>query len=251
MRTQSSTGELCPEPEGFGPVKPFLEHLEDLRWVLVRCLVGVILGTLACFTAADRVMEIVMGPLAYLPSDAVPKLEQRGPSAPFAVVMKVGLYGGIGLSLPIVAGVLIAYLFPALRSTERAILWRAVLIGGGLFALGAAAAYGIVTPVILTASVRFSAWLGLSASVWFVEDYVGFVLQLLVGMGLAFEVPLLRRGRPYAVLGNLIISAFLTPADFVSCLMLAVPLQALYEIGLWFASRSEGGDCHPSTDCQI
>lgn len=54
--------EVHPE-EGGGPVKPFLDHLEDLRWTLVRCVVAVVLGMLLCMVAADRVIGILTWPL--------------------------------------------------------------------------------------------------------------------------------------------------------------------------------------------
>lgn len=263
MKALASTGGLCPEPEGFGPVKPFLEHLEDLRWLLIRCFVAIVLGMLLCLTAADHIISAVMEPLEQVRrshadgSFAVPTIEQRGPSSPFSVAMKTTLYGGVAVSVPFLLALLGAYLRPALRPVERTVLSRAIGWGIGLFLIGAATAYLIVVPMILDASIRFSAWLGLNSSVWFIDDYTGFILRLVLGLGLAFEIPIilwvivrlglvdvatLRRARPYAVVANLVIAALLTPMDFGSCLALGIPLQLLFELSLLaiaWASRRE------------
>jgi sec-independent protein translocase protein TatC len=264
MRTESSTAGLCPATREFGPVKPFLEHLEDLRWVLLRCLVALALGMALCLSVSNHVVGLLMGPLdavrAELATDAslvdqIPRMEQRGPSTPFSVAMKAGLYGGIGMSLPFMAVILGAYLAPAMKADERRYLKRALVPGLGLFGLGAAVAYFVVAPMILKSSIRFSAWLGLSSTVWFIEDYAGFVLCLVVGLATVFEMPLvvclvvriglaevadLRRWRPFAAVGILTVAAMLTPPDLGSCLLLAAPLLVLYELSLLLAAFSGG-----------
>ncbi|MGB0579552.1 MAG: twin-arginine translocase subunit TatC [Limisphaerales bacterium] len=253
MKAIASTGELCPESEDFGPVKPFLDHLEDLRWLLIRCFIALVISMLLCLTAADQIIGAVMEPLEQIrqsqtdENTSVPTIEQRGPSSPFSVAMKTTFYGGIAVALPMLLAVLGVYVQPALKPLERTILSKSIAWGIGLFLLGAATAYFIVVPMILRASIQFSAWLGLNSSVWFVDDYVGFVLRLLLGLGLAFEIPIalwavvrlgivdiasLRRARPYAIIANLIVAAWLTPTDFTSCLALGIPLHLLFEISL-------------------
>ena len=268
MKAIASTGGLCPEPEGFGPVKPFLDHLEDLRWLLIRCFVALVIGMLLCLTAADHILSAVMEPLEQIRqshadgSFSVPTIEQRGPSSPFSVAMKTTFYGGIAVALPALLAVIGVYLRPALRPLERTIISKSISWGIGLFLVGAATAYFIVIPMILEASIRFSAWLGLNSSVWFIDDYVGFVLRLVLGLGLACEIPIalwavvrlgvvdvntLRRVRPYAIIVNLVIAALLTPMDFTSCLALGIPLQLLLEVSLFVIALGTTAPIHEAT----
>lgn len=161
--------------------------------------------------------------------------------------MKAGLYGGVTIALPILLLIVGTYLMPALKRIERSILLRVMAFGTGLFLLGATAAHQFVLPLILRTSLQFSDWLGLSSTVWFIDDYAAMVLRMVIGLGLAAEMPVillalirlqvvsvasLRRGRPYAVVANLVGAAILTPTDIGSCLMLALPLHALFELSL-------------------
>lgn len=251
MRSFTSTGELCPEPETLGPVKGFLGHLEDLRWMLLRCLFALLIGMTLCLAIADDITALLLGPLdsirAELGATAVPQIEQRGPGTAFVVAMKAGLYGGIALSLPVLSLVVGCYLLPALRRIERMVLIRVMTFGMLLFLLGSMAAHQYLVPLVLRASLQFSAWLGLSSTVWFIDDYASMVMRLIIGLGLAAELPVvllalirlgivsvadLVRGRPYAVIANLVVAAVITPMDMASCLLLAVPLHALFELSL-------------------
>ena len=103
--------------------------------------------------------------------------------------------------------------------------------------------------------MQFSEWLGFTADEWRADAYIGFMTKFMLGMGLAFELPVvlltlvkigileydqLRRFRMYAVVGNLVISAFVTPSgDPFTMLILAIPLQLLYEISVFIAGRWE------------
>lgn len=323
------------EPAG-GPVKPFLDHLEDLRWLLLRCGIAVFLSMAVCLVAADRLMEILLHPLeqararivereqnrptdsrsddrtAILPAtwgkldvdiafneadlagllrggepresiplalnltesesgwtiqlapqssvdpqNPVPRLEQRSPLSPFMLAMKTAFFGGAAVALPLILSFLASFLFPALKPNEKRILSRAVFFGVGMFALGAAFAYFGMARVTILASLAFSEWLGFTPTIWFVEDYAGFLIKLVFGVGLAFELPVilltmvrlgvinhnsLKAFRPYWVAVNLIVSPLLTPQDVITQLMLAIPLQLLYELSVliaWKWHRSE------------
>lgn len=239
--------------------KVSLEHLEDLRWVLLRCLFAIVIGMTLCLTIADDITSLLLAPLETIQSgaveSAVPRIEQRGPGTAFAVAMKAGFYGGIAVSLPLLLLVVGTYLMPALRLTERRILTHVMIYGTALFMIGATAAHQHVLPLVLRASLQFSDWLGLSSTVWFIDNYASMAMRLVIGLGLAAELPVvllaliklrlvsvaaLRRGRPHAVIANLVIAAILTPTDIGSCLMLALPLHALFELSLLIGTLVEG-----------
>jgi sec-independent protein translocase protein TatC len=254
MKTITSVAPLCPEPDpeltDGGPTKPFLEHLEDVRWVLIRCLVVLAITTMGCLVAADELLELLLLPLKQASASGMPGLLQSGPLTPFGVAFRAALFGGIGISLPLILYFIAVFVFPALKQHERTFAIRAIGCGAVLFVTGVLTAYLLFVPLALRASLEFSAWLGMAASPWFIDHYASFVLRLTFGVGMAFELPVVllflvkmrvisRRQlqvlRPYWVIVNLVIASVVTPPDVVSALMLAAPLQILYELSVFLA----------------
>src|SRR5205823_5132844 len=100
------------------------------------------------------------------------------------------------------------------------------------------------------ASQRYSEWLGFSAFQWKADDYISFVCKFMLGMGLGFEMPvviltlvkigvlnyyILSKGRKYMIVINLILGALLTTPEVITQIIMAAPLQLLYEITIWIA----------------
>ena len=161
--------------------------------------------------------------------------------------LKIGVTTGVVLSLPIVLYQLWAFIFPALNRTERRFAVPLFLIIVAFFALGAVFAYFIVTPVVLHFSAQLFPEL---PNRWDLEKYVNFVTRLILGFGIAFELPIVmaflsrigvinangfREKQNYALLGICVMSALLTPADPGSMILMAVPLFLLYQLGIFFA----------------
>src|SRR5213079_946957 len=88
------------EEEEGGPVKTFLEHLEDLRWVLIKALSALILGMVACLAGSNYVVHVLSWPLEK--SGATVKLDTLGPLGGFTISMKIAMYGGFTLALPFI-----------------------------------------------------------------------------------------------------------------------------------------------------
>ncbi len=306
-----------------GPIKSFLEHLEDLRWMLIRVVVAVVLGMLVCLISAKHVVGILTWPLdranllmeqfseakagedgggtLYLelgtnvwkvglssnefssfpggtngsvayrlapltsgtnltlglqPVDAPtrpqalnPKgqLINLGPFEGFKVAFQVALYGGIALASPFIFLFIGQFVLPALRMSEKKLLYQSVVLGAGLFAIGVLFAYFVIMQVVVLAAVQFSNWLGFGADQWRAADYIGTVCKLLLGMGLGFELPVvifalvklelldsqtMRKFRPYFIVINLVASAFIMPPDGITMFLMALPMQLLFEMSL-------------------
>jgi len=186
------------------------------------------------------------------------ELKAFGPMKGFMIALRIGFYGGFALSIPFIIYFVAQFVVPALRVREKRWLVRLSAAGSILFAIGVAFAYFIIMKIALWASVGFAEMLGLHADEWQAEEYISFVCMFLIGMGVAFQLPMvllflvkvglldykkLADWRMYAVVANLIVSAILTPTgDPVTLLLVAAPLHLLYEISIviaWFMHRSK------------
>ncbi|MCS7090019.1 MAG: twin-arginine translocase subunit TatC [Verrucomicrobiota bacterium] len=185
-------------------------------------------------------------------------LKNYSPISAFMVAVKLALYGGLVLALPFMLYFIGEFVLPALKVHEKRFVLRALAIGGCLFLLGMAFCYFVMLEVALSATVQFSSWLGFRADEWRAEDYITFVSLFMLVMGLSFELPIvllalvkvgvldyqkLRAFRPYWVVTELVLCAFLTPSgDPFTMLLMAIPVHFLYEISTviaWFWARRE------------
>ena len=234
--------EADEEEEG-GPVKTFLEHLEDLRWVLIKVGASLLVGMVACLAGTPQIIDFLTWPLYAAVGDQI-RLDFLNPIGGFVVSMKIALFGGITLALPAILYFIASYIMPALKRNEKAFFLRAFIIGGGLFMLGGMTCYFWVLSMTLKATVQYNAWLRLPASLWRAEEYFQFVTMFMLGMGLSFEMPIiilslvkigvvqhswLTKGRPYFYLAVFALVSFITP-DFVSTFFIMIPLVVLMEI---------------------
>jgi len=325
--------ELDENGEEFGgPVKSFLEHMEDLRWVLIRCVAALGVAMVACLAGAPLLVEMLSRPLgeakqfltenhmeslseegkseihvrlteedtfripietnlladAYkllgltnkvtsfnlipavedgklqlllqpstnalvdgdTPAQAGPELKSMGPLSGFLVALQMAFYGGIMISLPFILFFLGQFTFPALRMKEKKYLVTAVIIGAGLFFCGAAFCYFLLMKIALSTAALFANWLHFGADIWRAEDYITFVCKFMIGMGIAFELPVvilllvkigvldykkLSKFRMYWVVINLILASILTPPDIVTQVLMALPMQLFYECSIFIA----------------
>ena len=105
-------------------------------------------------------------------------------------------------------------------------------------------------PIALAASQKYSQWLGFSAYQWKADEYISFVCKFMLGMGLGFEMPvviltlvkigvlnyrILKAGRRYMIIINLVLGAILTTPEVITQIIMFLPLQFLYEISIWVA----------------
>lgn len=314
--------------EGGGPVKSFLEHLEDLRWMLIKSVAAILIAMLVCLIAGNRLVAILTWPLNHAPafgsfgsqastqipvllgtnvlgrvSSDMPGLANAGTNAPrysallltpvavgtnvflaaqldtnahasevrngpvlknytplggIMVALKLAMYGGLILASPFLVYFVGQFVLPALKVKEKSMLFRVVAFGSVLFFTGVAFCYFVVAGVALMATVEFSKWMGFGADEWRAEEYISFMCRFMLGMGLAFELPVviltivkigllnyqqLVRFRSYAIVANLVIAAFATPsADPFTMFLMAIPLQMLYEVSAiiaWYWDRRD------------
>ena len=245
--------ELRPEAEDDegGPIKSFLEHLEDLRWVLIKGISALVIGMAVCMAAAPQLLAVLIWPLKA--SGAKVELQWIDPLGGFVAAMKTALYGGITLALPLILYFIGQFVMPALKAHEKKYFLRAFIVGAGLFFVGVLICYVWVLPISLQGTVAFNQWLGVPTQIWRAESYFQFVIMFMMGMGLSFEVPVilltlvkigilphawLVKGRKYLFVINLVVCSFITP-DFISTFFMIIPVTFLMEICIWISAYWE------------
>lgn len=225
--------------------QPFLEHLEAFRRTLFRCLITIGIMTLICIPFSRPILDWMQAPLLETAGARGAEFEliTTSPVEGFVQVVKVIFASGILLSLPLLIFFIAQFILPGLKPKERKVLLIGGFFGTLLFAGGVALCYFVSLPVAVNIMFYFNDYLGTIAN-WKIEKYLGFVMHLLIGFGLAFELPLilillgrlglvtvpqLRRHRRHIFIGILVLAMMLTPPDIITQLQMAIPLYLLYE----------------------
>jgi sec-independent protein translocase protein TatC len=196
----------------------------------------------------------VWGPVTNSGALPVQKLDlpiiNLGPASAFIVAFKVAIYAGIVLAAPFIFYYVGCFVFPALKLREKKYVYRGLGFAVGLFFLGVSFCYFVLAPVALSASVQYSQWLGFGVTQWRAEEYIGFLCKFMLGMGLGFELPvvvltlvkigilsyrILSKARRYVIVINFVLGAVLTTPEVITQVLMALPLQILYEISVWIA----------------
>jgi sec-independent protein translocase protein TatC len=245
-------------------VKPFLDHLEDLRWVIVKMAVALGTAMLLAFCFRTQLVHILQGPLRSIDPKLLKSLVSLGVADSMTISFQLAFYAGIVLAFPFLIYFAGQFILPALTLPERKAMLPAVGIGFGLFLGGVVLGYNLVLPATLRFFFRDAQSLDWTPT-WTVRDYFSFVTQLCVGFGVAFELPvivlvlvrlgvlsvaLLRRTRAYAFLLIFVAAAFLAPTpDAVSMAMMGIPMYLLYELCIfvaWMMERKRKKDAEAS-----
>src|SRR6266498_2144997 len=237
-----------PEPPDHElPKMSFLDHLDELRRRLVYSLIALAVGFLVCWAFAPRIFELIQRPLAqYLPKGDT--LAYTRLTAPFFLYMKVAFFAGIFLAAPIILLQLWLFIAPGLYKRERNMA-APFIIGASLFFLiGGYFGYAYILP----GTCKFFVETGKQFKQMItIDDYFSFASTIILATGAVFETPILifflaRLGIvtpaflmqkfKYAVVLSFIIAAIVTPTpDMVTQTFLAVPMIALYLLGVAIA----------------
>jgi sec-independent protein translocase protein TatC len=193
------------------------------------------------------------------------RLQFSEPSAAIKMWLTVSFFGGLLLSLPAVVFIIGLFVMPGVRNLERKVMGRIAFFSGGLFLLGIGMGYKITLPLALGLMLKIGGALG-GESIWFYNRYIAFALQLLLGFGIAFQLPVvililgkmglvnstqLREKRRHVIVGLLILAMVLTPPDVMTQLLMAAPLILLYEFCIWFLHFSGNRAAPPSEENEM
>src|SRR5271165_4457444 len=239
------------EPEGGGAnglaEGTLISHLLELRDRLLKAMIAIGICFIPCAIYMNQLFTFVAEPLKRkLPPGAT--LIATSVVAPFTVPFKLAIVLAIGMAMPYVLYQAWAFVAPGLYRHEKKLAVPLLISSIFLFYAGAAFAYYVVFPVMLSFFVATT-----PNGVQMMTDmgsYLDFVMVLLLAFGVAFEVPVatvllvwtgfvklakLKKNRGFVLLGIFIFAAFVTPPDAVSQSAMAVPMYLLYEIGIVMA----------------
>lgn len=246
------------EGEGGQPMT-FWEHLDELRSRLIRSLIAFFIATGIAWNYHERIKDILTVPL----NDAWKKQGLSGlgrlhfstPAGAFTTYFKVAMVGGFLLCSPFIFYQLWRFIAPGLYAREKRFVIPFVVCSTLLFSGGALFAYRTAVPISLNyffslaTAGENTGGVAITPTIM-MDQYFGYVGQILLGFGLVFELPLLllflsiagvvnylhliRFGR-WFVLVAFVVGAVLTPPDITSQLVMALPMCLLYLLSIGLA----------------
>jgi sec-independent protein translocase protein TatC len=235
----------------------FLDHLEELRGRIIKSLASIILLSIVAYVFSDHLLDFITRP--------IPEVYFMGPTEAFSTRIKLSLIAGIIVSVPVIFYHGWKFVVPGLFEREIKLILPAVLSSTIFFLIGAAFCFFFVLPIGLKFLMAFGTE-KLKPMIQ-IRDYVSFVSYMVLAFGAVFELPVISyflgkiglitdrtliRGRKYAVVSILVLSAAITPSpDVFSQLMLAGPLYFLYEVSIIVAKISQRKKRVPKTEAEV
>ena len=227
----------------------FTEHLEELRWCLIKSLIAVVIAFGGSFYFSDRIVAFMIAPLKQT-LEPGQTLIGTGVAEAFFFEMKVALVAGIFLASPIIFYQIWHFIAPGLEAKERRLVIPFVLCTSFFFVGGAYFCYWGVLPVAFAYFVDQYRSLAVSPEIR-IGEYFTFFSRMVLAFGVTFELPLFTfflvrlglwnyrlmwRSFRYAIIVIFIVAAVLTPGpDVASQVLLAIPLTLLYILSIGVA----------------
>ncbi len=248
----------------------FLDHLEELRWHIIRSLIAIVVFTVAALLARDFVWgTLILGPTKpdfwtyrvfcqmgqmlssdYFCIDEMPFIIQsRQMTGQMTMYLSSSVVIGIICTFPYAFWEIWRFISPGLYDNERNLSRGAVFFVSLLFAMGVLFGYYVIAPV----SVNFLGGFQVDPSImneFDITSYVGTMITLILACGLLFQLPIVvffltKAGlitpiflityRKHAIVVILVLSALVTPPDVISQILVAIPLLILYQVSIYIS----------------
>lgn len=250
----------------------FLDHLEELRWLLVRSTAAILIFATVAFFVSDYIFDVIIfGPkspdfityrffcdlshqLGFADSICVSEMpfiiQNTNVEGQVNILVWTCITAGFILAFPYILLQLWNFISPALYENERKHAKFFISIASFLFFLGVLFGYFVIVPM----SINFFATFKVSDVVenqFNIDSYIGMIKTSVIACGLFFELPIiiyfltklglvtpsfLRQSWKYAVIIILIVAAIVTPPDVVSQLIVAIPMLLIYEASIFISS---------------
>ncbi|MDD3181572.1 MAG: twin-arginine translocase subunit TatC [Alphaproteobacteria bacterium] len=237
---------------------PLLAHAIEFRHRLVISLMAILVGFVVSYLFAENIYAFLVRPLAKATQGTDHRMIYTGLTEAFITYIRLALWGGCILALPVIASQIWAFIAPGLYHDEKRAFLPFLVATPLLFCLGAAMAYYLVFPMawkfFLSFEVSGGAGMLPIQMEARVSEYLSLATTIIFAFGISFELPvflilLARAGlvtsaklsqfRRYAIVLIFAMAAILTPPDVFSQVALALPLIVLYEISIFGARWAE------------
>ena len=224
------------------------DHLGELRTRIIRMLLAWGAGAALTWNLKEEIFGFLMRPAVRALDPVQGQLQAIAPTEIFFTYVKCSLLAGFVLALPMLFWQAWAFVAPGLYAGEKRATVPFVAVSIVLFTGGAVFGYTVVFPLMFSFLTAFDSELVRSA--WAMREVFALTTRLFLAFGVAFELPVvvfflsasgivdaptLLRGTPYAILGVFVTAAVLTPPDWVSQVLLGVPMVLLYLVGVGVA----------------
>ncbi len=233
----------------------FTEHLEDLRWCLLKSFAAILLASTICYAFSEAIFQFTVAPLrqSLRPGQS---LIGTGVTEAFFVQIKVALVAGVFFSCPVIFYQIWRFISPGLSGREKRLVLPFVLCATLFFLGGSFFCYRVVLPVAFLYFIEQYGTIGVTPAIR-IGEYFTFFFRMILAFGVTFELPVLtfflvRLGLwnyrlmlssfRYAIVGIFILAAILTPTpDVINQSLLAGPMLLLYlvSIGVAYVWRRE------------
>ena len=248
----------------------FLDHLEALRWHLIRSTIAVLIVGVVAFICKDFIFQIFapkngdfftyrmfckIGHFFGFESDFCTEqlpftIQSRTMAGQFSAHIWTSIWAGVIIAFPYVLYEVWKFISPALYENERKLARGFILIASLLFFIGVLFGYYLITPL----SVNFLGSYSVSPEVKNqidIDSYISVVRSSVISCGIVFELPIIiyfltklgvvtpdfmRKYRRHALIVVLIIAAIITPPDVASQIIVSIPIMLLYEISIFISA---------------
>ncbi|SRX75599.1 twin-arginine translocase subunit TatC [Aequorivita antarctica] len=248
----------------------FLDHLEELRWHLIRSTLAILVFALLAFIFKDFIFDtLIFGPKhpdfptyrmfcnisrslgmdTFCFQEMPFRIQSRTMAGQFSAHMWTSIYAGIIIAFPYILYEFWKFISPGLKEKERKTSRGFIFIASVLFFMGVLFGYYLITPL----SINFLGNYQVSKEVFNdfdLDSYISLVRTSVLACGIIFELPILmyiltkiglvtpeslRKYRKFALIIVLVLSAIITPPDIVSQVIVAIPILILYEISIYIS----------------
>lgn len=252
-----------------GSTMSFLQHLEELRWRLVRSVVVILILAIVIWWNQTWIMDHIFISMSkpefftfdffchylnFMCIDEIPvNFQSTTVGGQFSYALWMSILGGFVVGFPYVFYQLWSFVKPGLKEKEKEMVKGIVFYVSLLFFIGILFGYFVVAPM----SVQFFGTYNISPEIqnnFTISSYMSTILSTVLYSGLFFLLPVvayimgkiglissgfLKKYRKHAIVNILILSAIITPPDMVSQIIVSIPILALYEIGILVVKQVE------------